>query len=32
MAEQKKFLNNFFVVWMKHNEQVDDVLVAGLRI
>ncbi len=32
MAEQKKFLNNFFVAWMKHNEQVDDVLVAGLRI
>ncbi|MBK7853905.1 MAG: response regulator [Bacteroidetes bacterium] len=32
MPAQKKFLNDFFTTWMNGNEQVDDVLIAGLKI
>ncbi len=31
MEEQKVKLGNYFVDWMGHNEQVDDVLVMGYR-
>ncbi|REJ84300.1 MAG: hypothetical protein DWQ33_03065 [Bacteroidetes bacterium] len=31
MQEQKKFLSNFFNDWKGQNEQVDDVLVIGLK-
>lgn len=32
MHLQKKYLNDFFLAWMNNNEQVDDVLVAGLKV
>lgn len=32
MSEQKNILEDFFVRWQKNIEQVDDVLVIGIRI
>ena len=32
MQEQHNFLAEFFTSWKSGNEQVDDVLVLGLRI
>ena len=32
MIDQKDFLNDFFQNWKGVNEQVDDVLVIGIRI
>ena len=32
ISEQKDFLGNFFETWKGRNEQVDDVLVIGVRI
>lgn len=32
MPDQEKYLNNLFQEWKGNNEQVDDVLVIGIRI
>ncbi len=32
MQEQKKIIENSFTNWMGYNEQVDDILVMGVRI
>ncbi|MEA2107719.1 MAG: hypothetical protein U9P82_13570 [Bacteroidota bacterium] len=32
MQEQKEYLNHFFEDWRGNLEQIDDVLVIGLRI
>ena len=32
MAEQKKHLIDYFEKWKDRNEQVDDVLVIGVRL
>lgn len=32
LNDQKKYLNNFFEEWKGSNEQVDDILVIGIRV
>jgi serine phosphatase RsbU (regulator of sigma subunit) len=32
MPEQKEYLANFFEEWKGGNEQVDDILVIGVRL
>jgi len=32
MSEQKSLLKDFIIKWAGHNEQIDDMLVAGLKI
>ena len=32
LLEQKEILENTLTKWMGNNEQVDDILVVGLRI
>ena len=32
MPDQKKYLADFFEEWKGDNEQVDDILVIGIRL
>lgn len=32
MAEQEEFLLNFFHTWKSQNEQVDDILIVGIKV
>ncbi|MGZ3920827.1 MAG: histidine kinase, partial [Bacteroidia bacterium] len=32
MSQQKEYLANFFEEWKGNNEQVDDILVIGIRL
>jgi hypothetical protein len=32
MSEQKQAVENFYKKWKGHNEQIDDVMVIGLKI
>ena len=32
MQEQEKYLNNFIINWQAETEQIDDILVIGVRL
>jgi len=32
MSEQKVYLQNYFNAWKGNHEQVDDVLIIGIRV